>query len=697
MNTGPLPNHCRLDAGLRTDPKAVRLLDLIRGCSTSDKVWLTTSDTAGDPPPTALCSARSKLARLGLEDSPTAFQWVSKHERSVDWNRIRTTAALRRAAAAEFEAASQAGRYVFDPDATGGSALAHLAALRTAAERNPAAASALAVYEADPAGHWARVVALLNRQRLGTVREWRAYLTSGNDAYAEDPFWQACAWEIVHAALNGDRNHGLGILVPLHKGALAALRQSLETEARPVSFHRRYGRLRAEYARLGGAALPAGGERTWVYIPSKTEAKRKFRENVERLQALSCPTWCTKSYNAERYLERGGFWLLLEGNTAIAAVRLVGRTVAEIQGVKNDGRLPPEAAAEIDALLASRSELEGAAVWRVRNPDATDARLAALAAGASAEVALLAARHPNAGAQTLALLAGSEHPEALLAVAKHPNTPAATLHRLAAGPNPQVLVEVTRHPRVTVETLVRLGGVDLNGVQAAVALHPATPATLLTSLAAARSKLVRGSAAGNPNTPPATLTRLAEDEYYGVRGDVARNPNTPGPVLALLLEDEHPYVRGQAMENPNTPRGSISARIGLEAYYEPETDTCVFLLDRIESVERAAALFFHEHTHRLLVRLARSDGGRAAKRLLLTRSPRLIADLPGLLRRSGHETLGEFKLAYGFGERAADRLALLGELLARQAERLAEGDLPPAALAERARGWWEYLFGRPPK
>ena len=54
--------------------------------------------------------------------------------------------------------------------------------------------------------------------------------------------------------------------------------------------------------------------------------------------------WCTKSYNAELYLERGGFWLLLEGGAAIVAVRLDGKTVAEIQGVRNDGRIPTEAA-----------------------------------------------------------------------------------------------------------------------------------------------------------------------------------------------------------------------------------------------------------------------------------------------------------------------------------------------------------------
>ena len=681
MTQGLLPLNCRLDAELADDPKAAKLVELMWALAPSANVWLTTSRAVGATPAKVLFSARSKLARLGVA-SATAFQWVAKNERTVDWNRIRTAADLHRIAAERFVTEADERHYLLDQEAAGESARAHLAALRLVAATNSGVAGALVAYEADPVGHWAAVVRLLNHQRLENVREWRAYLTRGNEAYAEDPFWQSCAWGVVHAALTSDRNRGLGSIVPLHKGALADLRQSLETEGQAVSLSRRYERLRAEYARQGTALVPAGGDREWVYIPSKAEAKRRFRENVNRLQSLSCPTWCTKSYNAERYLERGGFWLLLEGGTPIAAIRLDGKAVAEIQGVRNDGRIPPEAAEEIDALLASHRELERADVWRVRNPAATDGRLVALAAGATSEVRLLAARHPNAGARTLNLLAWSEYPELLYAVASHPNTPAATLHRLAHGTDSRVLIAVTQHPHVLVETLVLLGGGFLNGVQAAVALHPATPTDTLVTLASARSKLVRSSVARNPNTPPATLTLLAKDEYYGVRGDAAANPNTPPSVLVQLLEDENAYVRGRVAENPNTPRCSLSVCVGVEAFYNPETDTAVFLLDRIESVQRAAALFFHEHTHRLLTRIGRLSGGRELKRLLDAVAPQLTADLPILLQTSGHKSLADLKRAYRFDESAEGRLALLGELLARQMEQLAgdsSGDKPWSA------------------
>ena len=324
------------------EAKAARLTELSR-LFPGEPILLTTSRAVGAIPARALFSARSKLARLGVA-SATAFQWVSKNERTVDWNRIRTAEDLHRIAAERFETEADERHYLLDPEAAGESARAHLAALRLVAATNSGVAGALVAYEADPAGHWAAVVRLLNHQRLENVREWKAYLTCGNEAYAEDPFWQSCAWGVVHAALTSDRNRGLGSIVPLHKGALAALRQSLEGEWQAVSLSRRYERLRAEYARQGTASVPAGGDREWVYIPSKAEAKRRFRENLNRLQALSCPMWCTKSYNAELYLERGGFWLLLEGGAAIVAVRLDGKTVAEIQGVRNDGRIPTEAA-----------------------------------------------------------------------------------------------------------------------------------------------------------------------------------------------------------------------------------------------------------------------------------------------------------------------------------------------------------------
>ena len=665
MIAGQSSDLFRPDPGLADEPRTVRLAELRRRCSPDARVRVTVSQAVGELPPEARLSARSKLARLGLADDPTAYQWVAKRERVTDWNRIRTPAELRRAAAAEFGAASLEGRYLLEPDAAGGAALAHLAALRAAAVTNPAAAAALSVFEADPAGNWARVAAWLNRQRVQSVREWRTYLTEGNDEYAKDPFWQACVWQIVHEALNGGRNHGLGGVAPLHKGALAALRASLAYERSPVSFRRRYERLRAEYARMGGASLPAGGEREWVYIPSKTEARRRFSENVQRLQALSCPTWCTKSYNAERYLERGGFWLLMEGAAAIVAIRLVGRTVAELQGRRNDGAFPAEAAAAIDALLASRPELEGAALWRVRNPDATDERLAAIATGGPAEAGRLAARHPNAGPITLAALAAAEDAETRLAVAGRADTPVEALNLLAEGTDARVLTAVASHPNTPPETLAVLGTGTFNGVRAAAARHPATPAATLTALAADASKLVRGAVGGNPNTPPATLARLAVDEYYGVRGDVAGNPNTPCAVLANLLEDEHPYVRGRAGENPNAPRRSLSAA-GVEAYYDPETDTSVFLLDRIESVERAGELFFHERSHRRIARL-----GRGAERRLAALEPRLLADAPALLEGSGYFSLASLKAAYGFDGSPAGRFALLDELLARRAERAA--------------------------
>lgn len=698
------PPQCRVAADVADDPRSVRLVELVRAFSPAAKVWVTTSQAVGELPPKALFSAQSKLARLGLA-APTAFQWVAKHEQTLDWNQIRTAADLRLAAAAKFQADSNEAKYYLHLTAASAPAQAQLAALRR--PRAPlAVAAGLMAYEADQAAQWAAVLKAVNQQRLENVREWRTYLTSGNEEYAKDPFWQSCVWSMVQAALTNDRNHGLGTTLPLHKGALAALRQELEAQRQPISFPKHYERLQAEYARAGAETVAAGGPREWLYIPSQSEAKEEFHSNILRLQALSCPTWCTKTYNAAKYLERGGFWLLLAGATAITAIRLIGREIAEIQGPLNNGQLPPETGTDLEALLSVHPELKGVHLWRARNPMATPEVLAELANCEEPEVRAQVARHPNTTEPTLRLLAASVEPEVRLAVAQHPTTAAATLHVLAQREDRPVLNSVAIHPNVLPETLAWLGEAEPNDVRRAVAQHPKTPTAVLVKLAEARSKLVRAGVAQNPNTPIDTLIQLANDEYYGIRGDVAFNPSTPPAILANLKTDEAPYVRGQAAANPNTPTDApicydprrpnqrvfafaCSARVGPEAFYDPETDTAVFLVDRIASVARAAALFFHELTHRLLAYLGRLADGYELKRQLTSMAPRLLADLPALLQSTGHRSLAHLKAAYGFDESEAGQLALLGELLARQTEQLVAGEADPsnAVLAARLQTW----------
>ena len=663
----------RFEAGLEGDPIARALARLAHLHAPTVRVLLTTR--AAQPIPLqARWSAKSKLARLKL-DSPTARQWVAQHEGEVAWNSIHTAAELREAAANRFRTRAKEANYLITRPPADPAVQAELDALCTLAETNAEAAASLRAFEAESAEYWGEVLAPVNEQRLQQVRVWRAYLTEENEEYAKDPFWQDCAWDVLHAALTEPRQFGWGTPLPLHRGALAELRANLEHTQQPCALGKTYQRLLAKAARQEVAPLvQAGATRTWVYLPSKPEDSAGFEANVRKLQALSPATWCTRTFNAEPYLAAGGFWLLLEGARAVLGLRLVGQAIREIQGIENNHTVPVELGPDLEQFLAGHPALQQREVWRARNPSTPAAVLAELVQAQEAEARRWVALHPATPPAALLTLASDAELMVRQAVAQHPNLPAAGLAQLGEDEDRLVLTSVLQHPNTPLATLER-GMTGDNFVLRKLAERVGLPAHLLARLARNPSKLVRSGVAGNPSTPPAILEQLAMDSYYGVRGDTARNPNTPVAVLLRLLDDEHPFVRGGAAEHPMIPQLVCSKTPqAVEAYYDPVADQLVFFVDQLGSLARAAAVFWHELTHYRLARLSRKPGGAAARRALLAAAaPTLLAEQARLLAGSGYRSIAELSQAYGFKPGAAGRFALLEELLARRSENKPQG------------------------
>ena len=77
----------------------------------------------------------------------------------------------------------------------------------------------------------------------------------------------------------------------------------------------------------------------WIEIPSKEHDSENFAKNVERLKALSHKNWCTKSFNAEPYLEKGDIHIYYESGKPKAAVRFVGECIEEIQEARHNNTL----------------------------------------------------------------------------------------------------------------------------------------------------------------------------------------------------------------------------------------------------------------------------------------------------------------------------------------------------------------------
>ena len=542
---------------------ALSLATLAERLSPNARVWITTSDAVGELPVDAQLSAQSKLARLGV-DSPTAFQWVARNEKTVDWNQVRTEKALMAAAAARFSERAKEENYLIRLDADSDAARTEVNALRQVAAGDPQAANVLRQYEAAPAQRWGELLGYVNNQRVQNVREWRAYLTEGNEEYSKDPFWQDCAWDIVDGALTSDRNRGLGTTVHLNQGVLAELRQSINGKTQPVALASNYAKLLVEHARASSMdTVTTESARQWVYIPSKTEDAVNFQANVQKLKDLSCSSWCTKTYNAEPYLSKGGFWLLTEGNKSVCAIRLVGDKIQEIQGVKNNSEIPPEAGPDIEDLLAARPELKGVNLWRAKNP------------GTPPEVLRQLALQP--------------------AESDGENDPHRGVH-----------CEIAKRPDLDEETALILARNPSEHVRGALAGNPeGVPHGASLLLASDRDEEVRLRLAGNEKLGAEAFEVLAKDEDASVRAGLTLNPAIPQPILTGFLNDPSPAVQ-MALIN----RGQLTAEGAEKLSWSkfPEVRKALASLGPIRKYPAAVARLAGDPKQHIRLKIAKSRG-----------------------------------------------------------------------------------------
>jgi len=121
---------------------------------------------------------------------------------------------------------------------------------------------------------------------------------------------------------------------------------------------------------------------------------------------------------------------------------------------------------------------------------------------------------------------------------------------------------------------------------------------------------------------------------------------------------------------------------GIQAFYDTRNDEVVFVTSNLDGTDMAIRKLYHELTERNLVFLGATEKGRAELRAILAASrTELMASLPSVLKETGYKTLDELKSEYGF----ENENELLGELLSRYAERLADKPKP---------SWWKTLLAK---
>ncbi|MBE7703289.1 MAG: hypothetical protein E7Z89_04480 [Cyanobacteria bacterium SIG28] len=172
-------------------------------------------------------------------------------------------------------------------------------------------------------------------QRKEILEVWLDYLINENQEYTPVMGLMILAMLTKNLKPNNDN------LPPiLNKGVLADTVETVK-DLEECDIEKIYLNKLQQYYLDDENAIETGNSETgWVIIPSRKNDPENFEANVEKLRTLSHKSWCTKALNARPYLSDGDFHIYLEKGEPKLGIRFKRDGVEEIQGEKNDGKIP---------------------------------------------------------------------------------------------------------------------------------------------------------------------------------------------------------------------------------------------------------------------------------------------------------------------------------------------------------------------
>ncbi len=102
--------------------------------------------------------------------------------------------------------------------------------------------------------------------------------------------------------------------------------------------------------------LPKQG---WTKFPSLEHDSDNFIFNLDKLKVFSARTWCTKNEKTENYLIGGDLYIYTDKYKPQICIRMNGDSIEEIQGRKNDSKIPPKYIPQVEDIV-KRENLKGA-------------------------------------------------------------------------------------------------------------------------------------------------------------------------------------------------------------------------------------------------------------------------------------------------------------------------------------------------
>ena len=170
------------------------------------------------------------------------------------------------------------------------------------------------------------------------LRDWYKYLTEKDN---DIPNSQK---SLIMFGITKDLKENSDLLPPIFKKEvlIKTLEDVKDTDADISKIY--YKNLRN--STLSGLGINSNTTK-WVILPSQKHDSKNFALNVARLKILSQNSWCTKTYKAEPYLANGDIHIYLDKGVTKIGICFEDNTIKEIQGRKNDWKIPEEYAENV--------------------------------------------------------------------------------------------------------------------------------------------------------------------------------------------------------------------------------------------------------------------------------------------------------------------------------------------------------------
>lgn len=185
-------------------------------------------------------------------------------------------------------------------------------------------------------------------KRRKILKRWKDYL------YAT--YSSAAALLAFNSISKTSKQNNDALPPELHTGALSDTIEEIEQKTDKNSlfqcdFNKMYAKKLEKHLLNTDTSNMTG----WVEIPSQMHDPDNFKDNILKLQTLSCKTWCTKQSLAARHLKTEDFHIYLENGKPKVSISVKNGEICEIQGVLNNWEVPLQYLSEIEKHIEKTS------------------------------------------------------------------------------------------------------------------------------------------------------------------------------------------------------------------------------------------------------------------------------------------------------------------------------------------------------